>query len=499
LENTHLEKFYEELAELLGRDAVSNDPQLLNSYAQDDSFTEPLSPGLVAWPKSTADVQKIIKAALKFGVPLVPVSSGPGSRQHGDTIPNRTESAVVDLSRMNKILRIDRINRVVMVEPGVTFSQLLTEMEKHDLRLLQPLCPRWNKSVLTSALEREPTLIPRYHWDTSDPLLCTEVVFGTGDVFRTGSAAGPGTVEEQLASGAAQKNPMGPTQFNLFQTIQGAQGSLGIVTWATVKCELKPTLQKIWYAQADSLGSLLDFAHELLKLRIGDEFFLMSKVAFASLAKERPEEVRRLMPAVKEWVFVVVLTGRGEFAAEKVGYLEADMADIATKCAVSLESAIEGVDNSQLIASFSSTCAKPWRYRYKGACQEIFFVTTLDRAPAFVDYAKAAISEKCGGKPEFGVYIQPLVQGCNCHLEFGLYYDPQSAEEVTAARRAFSLLSQELLDKGAFFSRPYGEWAVGMFDRVSPEGVQTLQKVKRIFDPNSILKPGVLCFREGSQ
>jgi FAD/FMN-containing dehydrogenase len=38
-----------------------------------------------------------------------------------------------------------------------------------------------------------------------------------------------------------------------------------------------------------------------------------------------------------------------------------------------------------------------------------------------------------------------------------------------------------------------------MFDRVSPEGVQTLQKVKRIFDPNSILKPGVLCFREGSQ
>lgn len=499
MENTHLREFYEELAELLGKDAISNDPQLINSYAQDDSFTKPLPPGLVAWPKSTAEVQKIIKAALKFGVPIIPVSSGPGSRQHGDTVPNRPGSVVVDLCRMNKILRIDRINRVVMVEPGVTFSQLLAEIEKHDLRLLQPLCPRDSKSVLTSALEREPTLIPRYHWDTSDPLLCTEVVFGTGDVFRTGSAAGPGSIEEQLASGAAQKNPMGPTQFNLFQTIQGAQGSLGIVTWATVKCELKPTLQKIWYAQADGLGSLVDFSHELLKLRIGDELFLMSRAAFSSLAKENLDELRKLMPAVKEWILVVALAGRGEFAPEKVEYLEADMADIATKCGVNLESTIEGVDNSQLLASFHSTCARPWRYRYKGACQEIFFVTTLDRAPAFVDHVKTTISGKWGGKLEFGVYIQPLVQGCNCHLEFGLYYDPQNAEEVTAAREAFSFLSQELLDKGAFFSRPYGELTAGMFDRISPEGVQTLQKVKQIFDPNNILKPGVLCFREGKQ
>ncbi|HMF32163.1 MAG TPA: FAD-binding oxidoreductase, partial [Candidatus Lokiarchaeia archaeon] len=280
MKESKLEDFYNEVAAFLSKDGISDDPAILDSYAQDESFCDRLAPAFITWPTTTRDVQLIIQSATKFAIPLVPVSSGPGFRQHADTVPNQEGSVVVDLSKMNHILRIDRINRVVMVEAGVTFAQLLPELAEQDLRLLQPLCPRGNKSVVTSALEREPTLIPRYQWDASDPLLCMELVFGTGDVFRTGSAAGPGSIEEQLATGQAQKNPLGPAQFNLFQTIQGAQGSLGIVTWATLKCELQPTQQKILYVQVADLRLLIDFAYELLKFRMGDEMFLMNKLAF---------------------------------------------------------------------------------------------------------------------------------------------------------------------------------------------------------------------------
>jgi len=47
--------------------------------------------------------------------------------------------------------------------------------------------------------------MPKYHWDIADPLACTEVVFGTGELFRTGAAAGSGSIQEQWAAGGAQK------------------------------------------------------------------------------------------------------------------------------------------------------------------------------------------------------------------------------------------------------------------------------------------------------
>jgi len=496
LASPYSDRLFEELRELLGEDALSREPAIVNSYAEDDSFASPTTPAFVVWPRSSEKLQEIVRRAGKYGIPLIPISSGLGFRQHGDTVPTQAQSVIVDLSRMNRILRIDVPNRVVMVEPGVTFSQLIPEVEKNGLRLMQPLLPRSGKSVLTSALEREPTIIPRFHWDTSDPLLCTEIVFGTGDLFRTGSAAGPGTIDEQLAAGSAQKNPMGPTQFNLFQTIQGAQGSLGIVTWVSLKCELKPKLQKLFFAQAEDLGCLIPMANEALRMRLGDELFLMSRQAFSSFAKESSQEIGALGQTLKEWVFLICLGGRGQFANEKVGYQEADLADMAKRLNISLEPGLAGLEDCSILDLLHTTKETPWQYNAHGGCQSIFFITTLDRVPSFVRKVKSTLKEAFGGKPECGVYIQPQVQGCNCHLEFQLYYDPGDKEESDNTRRAFNQLSQELMDEGAFFSRPYGCWAPTMYSKVSPQVVQTLWKVKKIFDPGNIMKPGSLCFGE---
>ena len=97
-----------------------------------------------------------------------------------------------------------------MVEPGVTFAELIPEMERNDLAPFMPLAPRGSKSVVTSALEREPITIPRHHWNPQDPLRCVEIIYGIGDLFRTGSAAGPGTLEEQWEIGRAQVRATGP-------------------------------------------------------------------------------------------------------------------------------------------------------------------------------------------------------------------------------------------------------------------------------------------------
>ena len=127
-----------------------------------------------------------------------------------------------------------------IVEPGVTFGELIPAVAAKGLRLNMPLAPRSTKSVVGSMLSREPVIMPHYHWDIADPIGSTEVVFGTGDMFRTGAAAGPGDIAEQRAAGGRQKEAAGPSAMSLHRLLQGAQGTMGIVTWASARCELMP-------------------------------------------------------------------------------------------------------------------------------------------------------------------------------------------------------------------------------------------------------------------
>jgi len=206
------------IVKITTNDRVSDEENTLSQY----SGAYP--PSLVVWPTSTEEIAKIVKWANENATSLVPVSSA-GPKLRRSSLPKVEGTVVLDMSKMNKILRIDSENKVAMVEAGVTYDILIRELKKEGLRPLMPLLPKASKSVLASCLDREPITTPRFHWDTPDPLLCTETVFGTGDIFRTGAAAGPGTLEEQWESGQAQKNPQGPSQFDPYRLIQGSQGT----------------------------------------------------------------------------------------------------------------------------------------------------------------------------------------------------------------------------------------------------------------------------------
>ena len=199
-----------ELENIVGSNHVLHDPSVLEGYSNDMSFARSIKPQYVLKPWNTEQIQRIVKWANENSAPLVPVSSGtPHFR--GDTVPGEGGSVIVDMTEMKKIVRIDARNMVAMIEPGVTFGDLIPALEKEGLRTNMPLLPRSSKSVVGSMLEREPVIMPKYQWDLADPLACTEIVFGTGDIFRTGSAAGPGTLEQQWKAGGAQIEPSGPT------------------------------------------------------------------------------------------------------------------------------------------------------------------------------------------------------------------------------------------------------------------------------------------------
>ncbi|MFX0080634.1 MAG: FAD-binding oxidoreductase [Candidatus Hodarchaeota archaeon] len=481
------ELIYQKLVKICGSKFISNESELLESYSTDLSFVEGKIPNYIVWLNKTKQIEQILKLANELGFSVIPISSSSPIRYHGDTIPLRDNSIIIDLSRMNRILSIDRKNRVIMVEPGVSFGQLIPILEKKGLRLLQPLYPRDGKSVLMAALERVPTTIPRYQWDSSDPLLCTEVVFGTGDLFRTGTAAGPGTIKQQRKTGQAQANPMGPTQFSPFRLIQGAQGSLGIVTWATLKLELMPTVQKVVHFQAEDILDLLKLQHELLKFRLGDELLILNNINLACLVKQVSEDILELINSLSKWNLIFILAGRGKLANDKIAYQNGDLNDILSDLELDYLKKESVISESEIIYALKNSTSNPWRCRLKGSFQDIFFIANYEKISEYIHLVEMEVSE------DLGVYIQAINQGTSYHCEFDIYYDPKD-KPLEIVKGKYMDLSVKLMEKGAFFNRPYGLWAEEVFKRHRNSTQTALKKVKKIFDPNNILNPGVLCF-----
>jgi len=475
---------------ILGDKNVFEDSFTLEAFSKDESMALQINPRCVVKVKNPQEVQEVVEWANKTDTPLVPVSSGP-PRFHGDSVPGLSGAVVMDLSQMKRIIRVDRKNRIAMIEPGVTYDELTPALEEAGLAPFMPLSPRSSKSVLTGCLERDPVTVPRYHWTAQDPLLDLEVIYGTGDMFRTGSAAGPGTLEEQWKAGKAQMRGMGPGQVNFARMIQGTQGTLGIVTWATIKCNILPKKKTLRLFSGD-LEALIDFTYRFLWKRLGGMCLLVNAHNFACLLEKESDAIEALRNNLPEWLVVCSLEGGGLLPQEKIDYQEDEVMDVSREFNLAPMSKIPRFEPDEIYEKFTKPSEEPyWKLRPKGGCHDIFFLSTLDKMPHFIEEVFRLAENFQYHPTEIGVYLQPTVQGTNCHCEFNLSYDPRNPMEVGRIKRFDIEASKKLVEMGAFFSRPYGNWKdIAYADDPITSGLQ--KKIRDIFDPKGILNPNKL-------
>jgi FAD/FMN-containing dehydrogenase len=470
-----------------------DDEAILKEYCKDHSFVSGYSPQLLVYPESKQDVQGIIGLAAENRVPLVPVSSGP-PRFHGDTVPNQS-GIIVDFKRMKRIHKIDPVNRCVMVEPGVTYGELIPEVTKKGLKLNLPLLPRAMKSVVTSRLEREPVLIPKYQYDHTDPLLTMEVVYGTGDEFRTGSASGPGNLDTLMAD---KVNPWGPGAVDYARFLSGAQGTMGLVTWAITKVEVLPSLQRLYFIPVEDAAKLTMAMNHLLRRRVVDECLALNNVNLATiLAENWPADYEELKANLPSYTIITCVAGYRLRPEERISIMEKYLYEICTDLRLKPENKLRGAEGKEgeVLKLISGAWDKEpyWKLRHKGSSRDIFFLTTLDKVPELIGLTKNVVSRYRYPGDDIGYYVQPLVQGRSCHCEFNLPCDNANARELDEVQKIFRDASDTLMKNGAFFSRPYGYWADMVYSRYT-EGAIVSRKLKNIFDPNNILNPGKLCF-----
>jgi FAD/FMN-containing dehydrogenase len=482
------------LKKIIGAGSVIEEAMKLDDYSRDISFVNAIKPRYVVRPKTKQAIQELVKLANETQTPLVPVSSGP-PHFRGDTVPGIGGAIIVDLSTMKKIINVDRARRVAMVEPGVTFGELIPAAEKQGIRLNMPLLPRHSKTVVGSLLEREPVIMPKYQWDISDPLACIEVIFGTGDDFRTGQAAGPGTVEEQWKVGGIQKAPYGPGIASWHRIIQGAQGTMGIVTWASLRCELVPSLEEPFMVSSDKIDKLLDMASWLIRLRMVNECFILNNIDLAAIfARKWPGDYQNIKAGLPAWTLFYVVAGYEVFPEERVSSNIKNITDITQRLGVEAVKSAGGISANEILKAVQKPSGEPyWKLRYKGANEGIFFLTINDKVEGLIGTMNDLAAGAGYPVSDLGAYIQPVVQGSGCHCEFNLFYDPKNSSEVNQVKELSASATKALMTRGAFFSRPYGENARAILNR-DAASVAVLNKIKKMLDPNNIMNPGKVCF-----
>ena len=480
------------LLKTFGRENLIDDLETMEAFSKDESFTHPLKPRFVVKPQNVAQVQALIQFANTANVPLVPVSSGkPHFR--GDTVPSTPGAIMVDMSGMNKIVRIDVRNRIALVEPGVTYSQLQPELAKSGLRLSSPLAPRANKSVLASLLEREPIIIPRYQWAALDPLRCLEIVWGDGQKMSTGEAGSLGTLQEEWNLKQAQANPQGPAQTDFAKIASAAQGSMGIATWASLKCELLPKIHKLYFVTSPKPEGLIDLAYSILRIRFGDELLILNNMNLAMILGKDADRIKALTEQLPPWMLLIGIAGRERLPEERVAFQEKDLSEMTQRYGLQMVPAVPGASGDEVLNAILSPSDPYWKLGYKGGCEQIFFLSTLDKAPGFVK-AMYTVAEGLGfPTSEIGIYLQPIHQGVSCHIEFDFPFNRNSPREVSRMKDLYIKASKEMLNQGAYYSRPYGIWADMAFNR-DAQSTRVIKKIKGIFDPKNVMNPGKLCF-----
>ncbi len=219
---------YEELVAIMGKDNVSIDPQILDSYAvqpfhRGDQEKWIPRPAAVILPGCTEEVAAAVKVINKYHYKFKAHSTGFGA-QSG---PGCEGVVQVDLRRMNHLVKIDEKNMYAVIEPYVSQMEIEVEAWKHGLTfMLITAGPQTSNLASLTSHEGSGSCTASMGYNGRN-LLGFEWVSPEGEIIRAGSA-------DMDADWFSCDGP-GPSMKGIVRGQQGYDGGFGIFTKATVK------------------------------------------------------------------------------------------------------------------------------------------------------------------------------------------------------------------------------------------------------------------------
>jgi 4-cresol dehydrogenase (hydroxylating) len=233
---------------VVGQEHVITDATSLSAAETSTFATSHRIPAIIR-PGNRTEVQECLRVANRRQTPVYPISSGK-NWGYGSRVPASDGCALLDLSRMNRILDFNEELAYVTVEPGVTQAQLFAFLKEKGSNLwmdatgASPHC-----SMIGNTMERGFGHTP--YGDHFTHSCGLEVVLPNGEVIETGFARFPGAKAAPL-----QRSGLGPVLDGIF-----SQSNLGVITRMSIWLMPAPQYFQAYYFRCETnegLGAILD-------------------------------------------------------------------------------------------------------------------------------------------------------------------------------------------------------------------------------------------------
>ena len=468
------DKILEELVSIVGKENASAAKHIRYAYSYDLSFVKPKLPDYVVMATTVEQIQGVLKLANREKIPVVPFTAG--TNIGGLCIPERG-GILLDLKRMNKIIRIDAESHYAVVEPGVSHAQLGTELYKHNLRWSWPVGPPSASSSSCAISHGIGGLSGRYGLN-SEEITSMEVVLPTGELVRVGSCA----IQEDAWHSVL---PL-PQLDGLFK---GWLGSSGVVTKIGLRVHPIPPVLKVFTVSTKNIEDMVSYMINLGNYEICDDLTAVSwwlaQVPIPSPYIPKPDDA-------PEWFCFGTTfswTEKEKEAREEIWQMALDEEQkkgTSIKYAEYPEEALKARTQlpSQIVGS-----TKNYTKMAGGGISWPGTFTPVNRwAPVYNEWKKILIEHD----------LSPSVRVTNYRgVHYGMLramipFNKKSPEATENARKAIVECLKVDLDEGGIPYKPPVDFAAEINKRAHPGYLSLLKQVKKLLDPNDIMNSGKL-------
>lgn len=441
---------------------VSTDPDELYAYAQSAYSQFVGKPHtIVVHVRSTEDVVKVVKISKKHLVPIVPYSGG--TSLEGSLSAPSSGSICVNLSALDKIIEIHESDADVVCQAGVTWNHLNDTLKEKGIPLFFPLDPGRDATIggmMSTGCSG--TNAVRYGTARGEWILNATVVLPSGEVIKT-----------------RQRARKSSTGFDLTKLFIGAEGTLGIITEATLR--LAPVLPTtVAVAQfpdirhaTNAVCDILNHGAALQCVEVLDELTIKAINRFGTSVRKLPEKVTLFFK----------FQGSDDVIRETSRYVESAIAKYGATGyqLASNEQESEDIWQNRRNALFASLAYRPG---CKGWTTDV--CVPVSRLPDLISAAKKDFEELGLVAPIVG-----HVGDGNFHA-LVLYADNA---ELALVREAVSRINHKAIELEGTCT---GEHGVGtgkrnyLLTELGEGTVALMRTIKQTIDPHNLFNPGKL-------
>jgi glycolate dehydrogenase FAD-linked subunit len=448
----------ERLRQALPAEALVTDADRMESYRYDRAMFCPAgTPLVVVLARETAHVQAAVRIAAETSTPIVPQ----GARSGLSGAANAIEGCIViSLEKMDKVLEIDPVNRYVVTQPGVYNAVLSRAVAEHGL-FYPPDPSSWEFCSIGGNLSTNSGgLCCVKYGVTTDYVLGLEVVLASGEILRTG-----------------RKTVKGVAGYDLTKLLVGSEGTLGIITEATLSLRPQAQRPRTMAALFDASVTAGTAITEIVKSGVPLSLLeIMDRTTIRAV-----NEYKRMDLPSDAAAMVIAQSDTGGDAAV------ADVAAVAKTCreagAIECLEADDPAEGELLLEARRS--ALP--------ALEVLGTTMIDD----VCVPRSRLAEFLAAvervATETDVLVAVVGHAGDGNMHPNVVFDQTDAAQSKRAQRAFDKIMAVGLELGGTIT---GEHGIGVLKmdwlatELGPVSLDVHRAIKRALDPQGILNPG---------